>query len=188
MSDERSYHVGTSTVTLLRGDITIEDVDAIVNAANAVLLGGGGVDGAIHRAAGPRLVEACRVAKKALPGNLLATGAAVITPGFDLRARNVIHTVGPIWHRLEDKKEAARLLASCYVESLLLARAHSLSSISFPSISTGSYGYPVADAAGVVLDVLRRELTAHASPLVRLVFFDAASLAAHLGEAERLLR
>src|SRR5262249_54762351 len=137
----------TARLHLLQGDITRQAVDAIVNAANSSLLGGGGVDGAIHRAAGPELLAECRT----LGG--CPTGEAKITNGYRLSARHVIHPVGPVWHggdRNEDE-----LLARCYRNSLGLAAAHDLRSIAFPSISTGAYGFPIERAAPIALGELR---------------------------------
>jgi O-acetyl-ADP-ribose deacetylase (regulator of RNase III) len=134
---------------VVTGDITRQRVDAIVNAANERLLGGGGVDGAIHRAAGPELLEACRAVLEVRPGVRCPTGEARITPGFRLAARFVVHTVGPVWRG--GAQGEAELLASCYRESLAVAVAHGARSIAFPAISTGIYGYPIEDAAVIAV-------------------------------------
>lgn len=162
-------------ISLLLGDITTLEVDAIVNAANSGLLGGGGVDGAIHRAAGPRLLEACRALVADRGGLGCPPGEAVLTPGFDLKARYVIHTVGPVW-RGGGHGEAA-ILASCYASSLALARGIGLSSIAFPGISTGVYGYPKAEAAGIAI-ACAQAAAADPGSLGDLVFacFDEESL------------
>lgn len=151
-------------------DITRQDVDAIVNAANASLLGGGGVDGAIHRAGGPAILEACREIRRTQYPEGLPTGEAVITTAGDLPARYVIHTVGPIYGRHAGRE--AELLAACYRKSLELAKAHSLTSIAFPAISTGVFGYPQSEAAAVssqaVTEFLARDQTLRE---IRLIFF-----------------
>ncbi|MFK2878426.1 O-acetyl-ADP-ribose deacetylase [Rhodanobacter hydrolyticus] len=143
-------------LTVVTADITTLAVDAIVNAANETLLGGGGVDGAIHRAAGPALLAACRALAQVAPGIRCPTGEARITPGFDLPARWVIHTVGPVWHG-GDRAEAL-LLADCHRNALRLAREHGLRSIAFPAISCGVFGYPAPLAAEVVAGGLHEEL------------------------------
>ena len=134
-------------IDLIVGDITRQRVDAIVNAANSSLLGGGGVDGAIHRVAGPELLEACREIGGCPPGE------ARITPGFRLPARFVIHTVGPIWHGGSQDEDA--VLARCYRSCTNLARSRGVRSLAFPSISTGAYGFPVDRAAGIAIRELR---------------------------------
>ena len=143
-------------IEIVRGDITQLDVDAIVNAANERMLGGGGVDGAIHRAAGPDLLAACRRIPEIRPDVRCPTGEARITCGFRLLARHVIHTVGPVW-RGGAQGEAIRL-ASCYRSSLELAAEHGLRSVAFPAISTGVYGFPVDLACGVALSTTARFL------------------------------
>jgi len=158
------------TITVVTADLTRLALDAIVNAANPGLLGGGGVDGAIHRAAGPALLAACRALPEVTPGVRCPTGEARITPGFKLPARYVIHTVGPIWHG-GHAREAA-LLASCYRACVALAVAHGLQGIGFPAISCGVYGYPPEQAAGVAITALRDVLAAHPAPDVQLCCFD----------------
>jgi len=140
-------------IEVVRGDITQLDVDAIVNAANERMLGGGGVDGAIHRAAGHQLYEACLAFPEVRPDVRCPTGQSRITPGFNLRARYVIHTVGPVW-RGGTRGERA-LLASCYRTALELARQHQVRSIAFPAISCGVYGYPLDQAAAIAVDETR---------------------------------
>jgi O-acetyl-ADP-ribose deacetylase (regulator of RNase III) len=151
------------------GDITREAVDAIVNAANSSLLGGGGVDGAIHRAGGPEVLEACRRIRAMQYPDGLPTGCAVITTGGRLPARHVIHTVGPIYGR--HGGDEARLLAACYESSIALAAFNGLHTIAFPAISTGAYGYPKEEAARVALAAVEHALAAYPSITeVRLVF------------------
>ena len=139
-------------IQLQHGDITQVSVDAIVNAANEQMLGGGGVDGAIHRAAGPELLGACRAHREVRPGVRCPTGEARITPGFDLPSRHVIHTVGPVYRSAE---ASSPLLAAAYRSSLELAQAHGLQTIAFPAISCGVYGYPLDEAAMVALNACR---------------------------------
>jgi O-acetyl-ADP-ribose deacetylase (regulator of RNase III) len=159
-------------ISVIQGDITRETSDAIVNAANTALLGGGGVDGAIHRAAGPQLLEECR----ALDG--CPTGEAKITSGYRLPARWVIHTVGPVWHGGNHGEES--LLARCYRNSLALARDRDMRSVSFPSISTGAYGFPVARASEIALREITNFLKANAVPArIRIVCFDDRTLEAY---------
>lgn len=172
-------------VELTQGDITRADTLAIANAANAQLLGGGGVDGAIHRAAGPALLEALADVKRGLPGGVLETGGAVLTPGFSLGAKYVIHCVGPIYAR--EGERAAALLGSCYSAALRLCREHAIESIAFPSISTGIYGYPVDEAAPVALEAVRRGLADGRLPrLARFVLFDPPTLEAYRSAAARI--
>ncbi|MCP2337213.1 O-acetyl-ADP-ribose deacetylase [Actinomadura rupiterrae] len=138
-------------ITLVRGDITVQDVDAVVNAANSSLLGGGGVDGAIHRKGGPEILEACRKLRASHYGGGLPTGQAVATPAGRLPARWVIHTVGPVYSATDDR---SALLASCYRESLRAADELEAASIAFPAVSAGIYGWPVDDAARIALSTV----------------------------------
>ena len=141
------------TLEILRGDITRMDVDAIVNAANETLLGGGGVDGAIHRAAGPELLAACRSIPEVRPGVRCPTGEVRVTPGFQLPARYVIHTVGPVWAGGGQGEPA--LLASCYWGSLRAAAEREVEAVAFPAISCGVYGYPIDQAASIAIGTVR---------------------------------
>jgi O-acetyl-ADP-ribose deacetylase len=162
-------------LSVQQGDITRLQVDAIVNAANERMLGGGGVDGAIHRAAGPGLVEACRSVPEVRPGVRCPTGEARITPGFDLPARYVVHTVGPVWQGGDSNED--NLLASCYRESLRLAGANAIESIAFPAISCGVYGFPVRRASFIAVREIRRHLAeAPSVSSVILVAFDESML------------
>jgi len=154
------------------GDITKEVVDAIVNAANSTLMGGGGVDGAIHRAGGPEILAACKAIRRTLYPAGLPTGQAVITPGGKLPAKHVIHTVGPVYSR--GGVDKAELLAGCYFNSLRLAVENRLETIAFPAISTGVYGYPMNEAAAVSSRTIEQFLTRDLSvQQVRLIFFAA---------------
>jgi O-acetyl-ADP-ribose deacetylase (regulator of RNase III) len=155
------------------GDITQLAVDAIVNAANSSLLGGGGVDGAIHRTAGPSLLEECREIRRSYFPQGLPTGEAVITKSGNLPARHVIHTVGPIWG--SGTSDCPRLLALCYANSLRLAAKHGCTTIAFPAISTGVYGYPKEQAALVAFSTVTKYLETHDLPkTVNLIFFSAS--------------
>ena len=157
MGEVNEVVVGGTKVLLIEGDITRQATEAIVNAANSSLMGGGGVDGAIHLAGGPAILDECRRIVSRI--GRLDTGKAVITTGGDLKAKYVVHTVGPVWW--DGNRGEADLLASAYRESLKLAADRKLKSISFPSISTGIYGYPVAEAAGVALDAVIAFLQIH---------------------------
>jgi O-acetyl-ADP-ribose deacetylase len=162
------WTVGDSRLVLLQGDITRQDTDAIVNAANTSLLGGGGVDGAIHRAGGPRILEECRAIVAREGG--CPTGHAVVTGGGLLKARFVIHTVGPVWRGGGHGEDTA--LRSAYHASLTQALAVDAKSVSFPSISTGSYGFPIDRAARIACDTVARFVTEHGHPReVRFVVF-----------------
>jgi O-acetyl-ADP-ribose deacetylase len=156
-------------ITVITADITRLALDAIVNAANPGLLGGGGVDGAIHRAAGPALLAACRALPEVEPGVRCPTGEARLTPGFTLPARYVIHTVGPVWHGGHHGE--ATLLADCYHACIALAVEHDLRSIAFPAISCGVYGYPPEQAASVAIAALRDRLAKHPTLDVQLCCF-----------------
>jgi len=162
---------------IIQGDITQQSTDAIVNAANSSLMGGGGVDGAIHRAGGPAILEECQqiVARQ----GRLPTGKAVITTGGNLKAKYVIHTVGPIWHG--GNKGEPELLASAYKESLKLAAENNLNSISFPSISTGAYGYPVNQASKIAINAVITLLSQSTTSLREAVFvlFDSQTFGAY---------
>jgi O-acetyl-ADP-ribose deacetylase (regulator of RNase III) len=159
-----------STISLVRGDITQQQVDAVVNAANRSLLGGGGVDGAIHRRGGPEILEACRELRATTLPDGLRVGDAVATTAGKLPARCVIHTVGPVY----GTPEAADALARCYVSALSVAQELGARSIAFPAISTGAFGYPIEEAAVVAVGSVRA--TATSVPDVRFVLFDDDAL------------
>ncbi|TXK35697.1 O-acetyl-ADP-ribose deacetylase [Nonomuraea sp. C10] len=162
-------------ITLVQGDITKQEVDAIVNAANSSLMGGGGVDGAIHRNGGPEIIEECRRLRASQYGHGLPTGEAVATTAGRLPARWVIHTVGPVHSPFEDRSE---LLASCYRESLRVAGSLGAESVAFPAIGTGIFGWPLADGARVAIDAVRASVASVASVAeVRFVLYEATAYA-----------
>jgi O-acetyl-ADP-ribose deacetylase len=173
--------IGSSVLELLEGDITGQDTEAIVNAANPTLLGGGGVDGAIHRAGGPSILEECR----RIGG--CPTGEARLTTGGRLKARWVIHTVGPIYR--DGKRGEADQLASAYRNSLRLASERGITSLAFPSISTGAYGFPIAEAARIASRIAIEYLKSHPEiRLVRFVLFGQAALRAYEGALDEVRR
>lgn len=151
------FHVGEAKIRLVQADITDMSTDAIVNAANSSLMGGGGVDGAIHRKGGSKILEECKRIRETEWPDGLSTGKAVITTGGNLRAKHVIHTVGPVWRG--GGYDEPELLAECYINSLRLAVSSRLKTIAFPSISTGAYGYPVEKASRVALRAVKEFLT-----------------------------
>jgi O-acetyl-ADP-ribose deacetylase (regulator of RNase III) len=183
-SPVRELIVNQARLIITQCDITRQATDAIVNAANSGLMGGGGVDGAIHRAGGPAILEECKqiVAKQ----GRLPTGRAVITTGGNLPAKYVIHTVGPVWHG--GSKGEAALLERAYRESLKLAAARNLASVSFPSISTGAYGYPVAEAARIAIRTAVSFLREQVTPVREVVFvlFDPATYQTYSSALEEL--
>jgi len=169
--------INQARLSIVKGDITQQATDAIVNAANPSLMGGGGVDGAIHWAGGPAILEECKqiVSRQ----GRLPTGKAVLTSGGNLKAKYVIHTVGPVWHG--GSKGEAELLQSAYRESLKLAAENHLTSVSFPSISTGAYGYPVEKASGVALEAVISFLSESITSIKEVVFvlFDSPTFDAY---------
>ena len=178
--------INQTKLAIIQGDITRQATDAIVNAAKSSLMGGGGVDGAIHRAGGPAILEECKqiVSRQ----GRLPAGKAVITTGGNLKARFVIHTVGPVWYG--GNKGEPELLASAYRESLKVAAESNLSSVSFPSISTGAYGYPVAEAAKVAIRTVESFLKERGSSMKEVVFvlFDSATFESYLSVLEEIAR
>ena len=182
MTASAGKHVYGCNLVLSRGDITRQTVDAIVNAANSSLLGGGGVDGAIHKAGGAAILEECLQIRKMQGG--CAAGSAVITGGGKLAAQYVIHTVGPVWRGGSGNE--ATVLASCYKTSLKLAQDYNLKTVAFPSISTGAYGYPVEEAAHVALKAVRdhleiskKEDSQNYFEEIRFVLFDPSTLSVY---------
>ncbi|MEM2226304.1 MAG: O-acetyl-ADP-ribose deacetylase [Candidatus Bathyarchaeia archaeon] len=179
--------IGRAKLILTKGDITEQDTEAIVNAANPSLMGGGGVDGAIHRKGGPRILEECKRIRATEWPEGLPTGKAVITSGGNLRARYVIHTVGPIWRG--GGKGEPELLREAYLNSLKLAVSKGIRTIAFPSISTGAYGYPIREASRVALRAIKDFLEAEDGlDEVRLVLFTEADLKVYEEAAEEVLK
>lgn len=182
---EREFYVGTAVVRLVRGDITDLKVDAVVNAANSSLMGGGGVDGAIHRRGGPRILEECRRIRARDWPKGLPTGKAVVTSGWDLPAKFVIHTVGPVWNG--GVKGEPELLGEAYMNSLKLAVSVKARTVGFPSIGTGDYGYPAEGASRIALESVKRFLeTEDGLEVVIFVLFSTEDLKTYLEAAQQV--
>jgi len=185
MSAEK-FHVGKAVIRLVQGDITEQDTDAIVNAANSSLMGGGGVDGAIHRKGGPKILEECKRIRATEWPNGLPTGKAVITSGGNLKARYVIHTVGPIWRG--GNHGEPELLAEAYRNSLKLATSKGLKTVAFPSISTGAYRYPVEKASRIAIATVKEFLeTEDKLDMVVFVLFTRHDFEVYRNAAEEIL-
>jgi len=179
------FKFGKATVRLVRGDITEMETDAIVNAANSSLMGGGGVDGAIHRKGGPKILEECKKIRATEWPQGLPTGKAVITSAGNLKAKHVIHTVGPVWRG--GNRGEPELLAQAYQNSLRLAVARGLKTVAFPSISTGAYGYPVESASRVALEAVKEFLEKEdALDEVVFVLFSESALKVYSAEVEEV--
>jgi len=184
MQNNPSYIINKAKISIIQDDITSQTTDAIVNAANSSLMGGGGVDGAIHRAGGPAILEECKqiVSRQ----GRLPTGKAVITTAGNMKAKYVIHTVGPIWHGGNQGED--ELLTSAYLESLKLAAENNLQSISFPSISTGAYGYPIDKAAQTAIDTVVSFLSETTSVKeVVFVLFDSRTYNAYASALQEFI-
>lgn len=180
------FHVGLAVLQLVRGDITEIEADAIVNAANSSLMGGGGVDGAIHRRGGPKIAEECRRIRETEWPDGLPTGKAVITSGGNLKAKHVIHTVGPVW--MGGFHVEAELLKQAYRNSLKLAAAKGLKTVAFPSISTGAYGYPIEEASREALKTVKDFLEKEDRlDRVMLVLFSEGDFQVYLETAKSIL-
>jgi O-acetyl-ADP-ribose deacetylase (regulator of RNase III) len=180
------HRINGHIIRLTRGDITDQDADAVVNAANPSLMGGGGVDGAIHRRGGPSILDECREIRRTLHPHGLPTGGAVITTGGDLRARHVIHTVGPVWRG--GTHGEPQLLAKAYTNTLKLAASHGLRTVAFPSISTGAYGYPIDAAATVAITTARDFLKESPLPeTVVFVLYSGADLEVYIRKSGQIL-
>lgn len=183
---DNEFKVGKATVRLVRRDIIEMETDAVVNAANSSLMGGRGVDGAIHRRGGPKILEECKRIRATEWPHSLPTGKAVITSGGNLKAKHVIHTVGPVWHG--GKRGEPELLTQAYQNSLRLAVAKGLKSVAFPSISTGAYGYPVEDACRVALKAVKDFLEKEDGlDEVVFVLFSELALEVYLCKAKKML-
>ena len=179
---QNERRIGTTQVVTLRGDITLQDTDAIVNAANSSLMGGGGVDGAIHRAGGPKILEECK--EIVAQSGRCPTGEAVVTSGGNLKAKYVIHTVGPVWRGGTQREP--ELLANAYRNSLTVALSKKIRTIAFPSISTGAYGYPVERAAKTALGTVAEFVKKNPFDEVRFVLFSEGDLAVYSEILSRL--
>lgn len=181
---ETEFHVGQARIRLVQGDITNMETDAIVNAANSSLMGGGGVDGAIHRRGGPKIVEECRKIRATTWPQGLPTGKAAITGAGNLKAKHVIHTVGPVWRG--GNHAEPELLSQAYQNSMKLAVSKELKTIAFPSISTGAYRYPLEDAAQIALKTLKEFLEKNNNLDIVFVLFSEKALEVYTETAKKL--